>query len=117
MSFVEGFVIPVKTADRDKYKAFAETWAPFFKEYGVTRIVENWGVDVPDGEVTSFLKAVKLEPGETVVFSWMVWPSKEFRDTAWEKIHADPRMANPPGDMPFDGKRMIMGGFETIMEA
>jgi len=89
--------------------------APLFKEHGATRVVECWGDDVPDGKVTDFKRAVKAEPGENVVFSWIVWPSKQVREAATKKIMQDPRM-QPPAEMPFDGKRMIFGGFEIVLD-
>jgi uncharacterized protein YbaA (DUF1428 family) len=79
------------------------------------RIVECWCDDVPDGKLTDFKRAVKAEAGENVVFSWIVWPSKSVRDAANKKIMEDPRM-RPPSDMPFDGKRMIFGGFEILID-
>ena len=89
--------------------------APLFKEFGATRLVENWGDDVPEGKVTDFRGAVKAKEGETVVFSWMEYPSKEARDAANEKMMSDPRMKEF-GDMPFDGQRMIFGGFAPIVD-
>ena len=83
------------------------------KEFGATTVVDCWGDDVPEGKVTSFPMAVKLEPGETVAFSWIIWPSREARDAGNKKMMDDPRM-QPTGDMPFDMKRMIFGGFEMI---
>ena len=87
-----------------------------FEEYGALKVVECWGVDVPDGQVTSFPMAVQRKDDENVVFSWIVWPSKEARKTALEKVMADPRMQPERNPMPFDGKRMIFGGFEPIVE-
>lgn len=114
MTYVDGYVLAVKTDKKDAYVSMAkETW-PLFKEHGALSMVENWGDDVPDGMVTSFPMAVKLEPDETVVFSWILWPSKAVRDEGMKKAMEDPRM-KPPADMPFDGKRMIFGGFETIL--
>jgi uncharacterized protein YbaA (DUF1428 family) len=115
MSYIDGFVIPVPTGKKQAYRDMAAMAAPFFMEYGATRIVECWGDDVPDGKVTDFKGAVKAEPGENIVFSWIVWPSKEVRDAANEKMKNDPRM-KMPDDMPFDGKRMIMGGFEILLD-
>jgi uncharacterized protein YbaA (DUF1428 family) len=115
MSYVDGFVIPVRTTNKQAYRDLAAMAAPIFKEYGALHVVECWGDDVPDGKVTDFKGAVKLEAGETVVFSWIVWPSKTVRDAANAKIMNDPRM-QPSGDMPFDGKRMIMGGFEVLLD-
>ena len=87
-----------------------------FKEYGATKILEAWGDDVPEGEVTSFPMAVKAKENETVVFSIAFWPSKEVRDTAWKKVMEDPRMQENENPMPFDGKRLIYGGFAPILE-
>jgi uncharacterized protein YbaA (DUF1428 family) len=115
MSYIDGFVIPVPVANKEAYRAIAAKVAPIFKEHGATRIVECWGDDVPDGKVTDFKRAVNAEPGETVVFSWIVWPSKAVRDEGNKKIMADPRMKMGP-DMPFDGKRLIYGGFELLLE-
>jgi len=115
MSYVDGFVIPVRTHNKQAYREMAAKAAPIFREYGATRIVECWGDDVPDGKVTDFKGAVKAEADETVVFSWIVWPSKEVRDAGNEKMKNDPRM-KMTGDMPFDGRRMIFGGFEVLLD-
>jgi uncharacterized protein YbaA (DUF1428 family) len=115
MSYIDGFVIPVPTDKKQAYRDMAAKAAPLFKEYGATRIVECWGNDIPDGKVTDFKGAVKAEPGETIVFSWMVWPSKEVRDAGIQKMKEDPRMEMPDG-MPFDDKRMIFGGFEILLD-
>jgi uncharacterized protein YbaA (DUF1428 family) len=117
MSYVDGFVLAVPTADREKYRDFAAQVAPLFKDHGALEIVECWGDDVPDGEVTSFPLAVRCGNDETVVFSWIVWPSREVRDQAMEKVLADPRMQPGAIDVPFDGKRMIMGSFEVLLRA
>ncbi len=117
MSYVDGFVLAVATADREKYRQFAADVAPMFKEYGALEIVECWGDDVPDGEVTSFPMAVQCRDDETVVFSWIVWPSREIREQGMEKMMADPRMQPGAMEVPFDGKRMIMGGFEVLLTA
>jgi len=116
MSYIDGFVIPVPTEKKQAYREMAAKASSLFKEYGATRIVECWGDDVPDGKVTDFRRAVKAEAGESVVFSWIVWPSKEVRDAANKKMRDDPRMKMTP-DMPFDGKRMIYGGFEPMLDS
>jgi uncharacterized protein YbaA (DUF1428 family) len=89
--------------------------APIFKEFGAKRVVECWGDDVPDGKVTDFKGAVKANDDETVVFSWVEYPSKEIRDAANKRIMEDKRV-KAMGDMPFDGKRMIFGGFAPILD-
>jgi uncharacterized protein YbaA (DUF1428 family) len=119
MSYIDGFVIAVPTANRQKFLEHARSINPMFIELGAIRVVENWGDDVPDGKVTDFRRAVQATPEETVVFSWVEWPDKPTRDVAMKKMMEDPRMdpsnpANPP--MPFDGKRMIFGGFEQVYE-
>lgn len=116
MTYVDGFVAAVPSANREKYRAFADHIAAVFREHGAVKVVDCWGNDVPDGEVTSFPMAVKLQKDETVVFSWVTWPSREVRDAAMKKINADPRMQSAAKSMPFDGKRLIFGGFETIVD-
>jgi uncharacterized protein YbaA (DUF1428 family) len=115
MSYVDGFVIPVPTGKKAAYREACATAAKVFKEFGATRVVECWGDDVPDGKVTDFKRAVQAEPSEAVVFSWIVWPSKAARDEGNEKLKNDPRMQMGP-DTPFDGKRMIYGGFEVLLD-
>lgn len=117
MSYIDGFMAPVPAANRETYQRHCREAAAVFKEYGATQVVENWGDDVPEGKLTSMPMAVKLEPGEVVVFSWIVWPDKAVRDTAWAKVMADPRMQPGQNPMPFDGKRMIYGGFTPILDA
>ena len=113
--YVDGFIAPVATGNRDAYLKMAEKGAAKFAEYGAVRVVEAWGDDVPDGKVTDFRRAVKGEEGENVVFSWIEWPDKAARDSAWPKLMADPDM-QPGGEMPFDGKRMFWGGFDIILD-
>ncbi len=118
MTYVSGYLLAVPTANKDAYLALARKAGPVFKKYGATRVVENWGVDVPDGKVTSFPMAAKAEEGETIVFSWMEWPSKEVADKGIKSAMEDPDLAgdDPANAMPFDGMRMMWGGFEMIYE-
>ena len=116
MSYIDGFVIPVPSGKKAAYQQMCANAAKIYKEFGATRVVECWGDDVPDGKVTDFKGAVKADNSENVVFSWIVWPSKEARKAAWEKVMQDPRMQPDKNPMPFDGKRMIYGGFEPIVE-
>jgi uncharacterized protein YbaA (DUF1428 family) len=116
MSYVDGLVAPVPTANRDAYLAHAEKTAALFKEHGALAVVECWGDDVPEGKLTSFPLAVKCEPGEVVVFSWISWPSRAARDEGWKRLMADPRMQPGAMPMPFDGKRLIYGGFEVLLQ-
>lgn len=116
MSYIDGFVTPVPNGKKEAYREMAAKAASVFKEYGATQVVECWGDDVPDGKVTDFKGAVKARPDESIVFSWIVWPSKEVRDRGNEKMRTDPRM-QPGPDMPFDGQRMIFGGFEVMLDS
>lgn len=113
MAYIDGFVIPVGPGKKEAYRKMAAEAAPFFKKHGALEIVECFEDDVKDGKVTDFRRAVDAKPGEKIVFSWIVWPSKEVRDEANKKMMEDPSM-KPTGDMPFDMQRMIMGGFEPI---
>lgn len=117
MPYIDGFVAAVPTANKAAYKKHAEDAAVVFKEHGALKLSECWGDDVPDGEVTSFPMAVKCRDDETVVFSWVVWPSREARNAGMEKAMTDPRLQPDVNPMPFDGKRMIFGGFEMIVDA
>ncbi|WP_235907780.1 DUF1428 domain-containing protein [Siccirubricoccus phaeus] len=116
MGYVDGFVLAVPAANKEEFRRHAAAAAPLFKEYGATRVVECWGDDVPDGKLTDFRGAVKAEPGEVVVFSWIEYPSKDVRDAAMKRMMEDPRMKQM-GEMPFDGKRMIFGGFVPVVDA
>ncbi|HEX8444888.1 MAG TPA: DUF1428 domain-containing protein [Allosphingosinicella sp.] len=115
MTYVEGFVCPVPDANRDAYRDHAAAAWKLFQEFGVRRHVEAWGTDVPDGTVTDFRKSVAAEDGENVVFAWFEYPDRATRDQANAKMMSDPRMGELI-DMPFDGKRMIMGGFQSILD-
>jgi uncharacterized protein YbaA (DUF1428 family) len=115
--YVDGFVAAVPTANREAYRRHAEAAAVVFKEHGALRLVECWGDDVPAGKLTSFPMAVKAQPDETVVFSWITWPSREARDAGMQKVMADPRLKPESNPMPFDGKRLIYGGFSVIVDA
>lgn len=116
MSYVDGFVMAVRTDRKEAYRAMAATAAEVFRDHGATRVVEAWADDVPDGKVTSFPMAVKLEPGETVVFAWVEWPSRAVRDEGNARVMADPRMQMEREDVPFSMERMIYGGFAAIVE-
>ena len=116
MSYIDGFVAAVPTANRDAYKKHAERAAVIFKEYGALKVVECWGDDVPDGKLTSFPIAVRKKDDESVVFSWIVWPSRQVRDEGMKKVMADPRSQPDVNPMPFDGKRLIYGGFQILVE-
>ena len=116
MSYVDGFVLAVPTANKQAYIEHARQAGAVFKEYGALQLMECWGDDVPDGEVTSFPMAVKCASDETVCFSWILWPSRAVRDIGMKKAIADPRLDISANAMPFDGKRMIYGGFEAVVD-
>ena len=116
MSYVDGFVCAVPTANREAYLKHAQDVAGLFKDCGALSVVECWGDDVPEGKLTSFPMAVQRQPDETVVFSWVSWPSRAVRDAGWAQVMADPRMQPGTVAMPFDGKRVIYGGFEVLMQ-
>lgn len=114
MSYVSGFLLAVPTANKAAYKKMAEDAWEVFRDHGCLSVQENWGADVADGKVTSFPMAVKKQDDETVVFSWMVWPDRATCDKGWEAVMADPRMTGMQ-EMPFDGMRMMWGGFEPLV--
>ena len=116
MSYVDGFVLAVPKQNMDAYKAMAQTAGAVWKEYGALAYVECWGDDVPFGELTSFPRAVQARDDEVVVFSWIVYESREKRDEINARVMADPRVKCEPADMPFDGKRMIYGGFKSFID-
>lgn len=115
MGYVDGFVVAVPTANREVYRQHAADAAPLFREFGIQRMVEAWGDDVPEGKVTDFRRAVQAQGNETVVFAWFEYASKEARDAATATMRRDPRMQQM-GEMPFDAKRMIYAGFVPIVE-
>ena len=114
MAYVDGFVAAVPTAKKVEFIEHARTIDALFFEFGATRVVENWGDNVPEGKVTDFAKAVQAKPDETVVFSWIEWPDKATRDAAMARMEKDERMMATP--MPFEGQRMIFGGFAPIYD-
>ncbi len=124
MTYIDGFVIACPEANKQKFIDHANTADSMFIEMGALRVVECWGDDVPEGKTTDFRMAVKAEPGEAVLFSWIEWPDKATRDAGMAKMtemmndpdNVDPRMDPEKNPMPFDGKRMIFGGFAPIVE-
>ncbi len=116
MTYVDGFVCAVPTDKKEEYRRHAAEAAPLFKEFGVSRMVENWGDDVPKGKVTDFQGAVQARDDETVVFSWFEYPDKATRDAAGKRMMEDPRMKAMGENMPFDGKRMIYAGFDSFVD-
>ncbi|MEP6634580.1 MAG: DUF1428 domain-containing protein [Luteimonas sp.] len=114
MAYVDGCVLAVPTAKKQEYLEHAKRADALIMEFGATRVVDCWGDDVPTGERTDFMRAVQATPEETVVFSWIEWPNKAARDAGMEKMKKDPRMSAL--SMPFDGKRMIFGGFEPLLQ-
>jgi uncharacterized protein YbaA (DUF1428 family) len=116
MNYVDGFICAVPNSSKDAYIDYARKYGQLFKEYGASSVVDCWGDDVPEGKLTSFTLAVKRETEESVVFSWITWPSKQARDEGWKKLMQDPRMSPQNNVMPFDGKRVIYGGFQIISE-
>ena len=116
MTYSEGFIVPVPEANRDAFRKHADQVAALLGDVGVRRQVEAWGDDVPEGKVTDFRKAVDATADEKAVFAWFEYPDRQARDAANEKMMSDERMAELGTDVPFDGKRMILGGFEAIVE-
>jgi len=116
MDYVDGFVVPVALTSKEAYLRVAREAALVFRAHGATSVVECWGDDVPPGKLTSFPLAVLCKADETVVFSWITWPSREVRDAGMAAAMKDPRIA-AQGEMPFDGKRMIFGGFQMVLDA
>lgn len=115
--YVQGGVLAVKGDRQEDYLEMARAMGEIFIDYGALEVIDNWEADVPDGDQTDFRRAVAAENGEKIVFSWIVWPDKAACDKAHEKMMQDERMQKMPEDMPFDGKRMIIGGFSQIFSA
>jgi uncharacterized protein YbaA (DUF1428 family) len=116
MSYIDGFVIAVPNGNKQKFIEHAKRGDSAFIEHGATRVIECWGDDVKDGKLTDFRRAVQAKDDEAVVFSWIEWPDKATRDTAMAKVMGDPRLSPQTNPMPFDGKRMIFGGFSPIVQ-
>ncbi|MEZ5936033.1 MAG: DUF1428 domain-containing protein [Alphaproteobacteria bacterium] len=124
MTYVDGFVIAVPTANKQQFIEHARLGDSVFIDFGATRVLECWGDDIAGGKLTDFRKAVQAKDDETVVFSWIEWPDKATRDAAYATMtdwmnhpeRADPRMNPEKNPMPFDGKRLIYGGFAPLVE-
>ena len=115
MTYIDGFLAPVPTSARDSYSAWLKEQHAVFREYGATAIVDAWEDDVPEGEVTSMHKAVAAKEGEAVAFGWIIWPDKATRNAGWERMMQDPRMSPDANPMPFDGARLVYGGFTPVL--
>ena len=116
MSYIDGFVIAVPNGNKQKFIEHAKQGDSVFIENGAKRVLECWGDDVKDGKLTDFRRAVQAKDDEVVVFSWIEWPDKNTRDAAMAKVMSDPRLNPESNPMPFDGKRMIFGGFAPVLE-
>jgi uncharacterized protein YbaA (DUF1428 family) len=115
MAYIDGFVIAVPIANKEKFIQHAKKSDAVLLENGATRVLECWGDDVPEGKQTDFWRAVKAQENEAVLFSWVEWPDKATRDAAMTKVMEDPRLKPENNPMPFDGKRMIYGGFAPVV--
>ena len=116
VGYVDGSLVPVPAGSKAAYRELAARQTAVLKEHGATRVVDAWGDDIPDGKVTDYKRAVKATDDETVVFTWIEWPSKEARDTGWRKVFADPRMHPDPKTVPIDEQRRVHGGFAPILD-
>lgn len=117
MNYIDGFLAPVLTDRKAEYQMHALKMAKWLKAHGALRITECWGDDVPEGKLTSFTLSVQRKDNETTVFSWIEWPSKEVRDATWQVMMEDPEMKKMMNeDMPFDGKRIVYGGFSVLVD-
>ena len=114
--YIDGYVIPVPEAKKEAYREMAEWFDGLMVEFGAIEVVEGWELDVPDGERTDFRRAVAAEPGEKIVFSWIIWPNKATADAAHDRVHDEPRF-QAMTEFPFDGRRMITGHFEPLLTA
>ncbi len=115
MSYIQGFLIAVPKANKQAYIDSARAAAPIFQEYGALRMVETWSETIADGKITDFKRAVQATPDEAIVFSWIEWADKQAYDAAVAKMETDERWKDMP-EMPFDGKRMVWGGFDPIFD-
>jgi uncharacterized protein YbaA (DUF1428 family) len=118
MAYVDGFVVPLPNMNVEAYRAIASKCGAIWREHGALEYRECIADDVKPGKLTSFPQSVKLEPEETVIFAWIVYESRAHRDEVNDKVMTDPRMADmmEPASMPFDGKRLIYGGFEVLVD-
>jgi uncharacterized protein YbaA (DUF1428 family) len=114
--YVDGFIMAVPTANKERFIEHAKQGDAVFREHGATRVLECWGDEVPEGKLTDFRRAVQAGDDETVVFSWIEWPDKATRDAAMENVMSDPRLQPEANPMPFDGARLVYGGFEPVVE-
>ncbi len=115
MTYYSGFLQAVPTANKQTYIDHAKKAWPMFKKFGALGMIEGWGADVPRGKVTDFYMATQARDDETIVFSWIEWPDRATADASYEKMMSDPDMSEM-GEMPFDGMRMIWGGFEPVVD-
>jgi uncharacterized protein YbaA (DUF1428 family) len=113
--YLDGWVAPVPDANREAFTEVAIKSAEVFRDHGAARVVQTWGEDVSRGRITDFYRAVKAEDGESVVFHFVEWPDKQTRDAGWKRVEADPRLQPGAMELPFDGKRMIQGGFIPVV--
>ncbi len=116
MKYVDGFVLAVPTRNKAAYVKMAKMSVKMFRKLGALRIVETWSADVPKGKWTDFYRSVKAKKTESIVFAWIEWPSRKVRNAAMKRMMADPQHGEMFKEMPFDGKRMIFGGFSTLLD-
>ena len=116
MAYIDGFVLAVPTANKQQFLDHANSADALCLQHGAIRVLECWGEDVPVGKQTDFRRAVQAKDDETVVFSWIEWPDKATRDAGMKKMMDDPRLDPANNPMPFDGARMIYGGFEPVVD-